>query len=137
MDIVVDTDCYVQKANPVFKRLFGWLRSQGTLTVSQKLITEYFRTDNRFIATLLNHLIREDRLIRVRTQELKAFKQDKHYKYTCNGQDRWHARLVFLSHGKRLVSLDNRLVNDVNKFKKVDGVKPRACRYPKRQFYES
>ena len=135
-DIVIDTDCfYVPKGNPAFKQLFEWLSSKGTLTVSQKLLNEYSRTGSPFIAVLLDRLGRDDRLLRVQTQELKAFKMNKHYRFSCNYEDRWHARLVFVSYRKLLVSLDKRLVKDVNRFKKVDGIEPKACRCPNQAFY--
>jgi hypothetical protein len=47
-----------------------------------------------------------------------------------------HARLVFLSTRKLLVSKDNRLVADVNAFRKISGVKPRATVVPTESFYE-
>jgi hypothetical protein len=138
-DIVIDTNVmrlYDKPADKTFVDLFAWLGEKGTLTVSQKLINEYEGTGNRLLAGLIDRLTKSSRYNRINNSALKAFNEDRHYNYTCNGQDRWHARLVFLSIRKRLVSIDNRLVNDVNDFRRVSGIKPRATRSPPKNFYE-
>jgi predicted nucleic acid-binding protein len=137
-DIVIDTNVirlYDEPGDPIFKALFAWLGQHGTLVVSQKLVTEYGGTGNELLAGLIGQLMKTKRFIRVQTSELKAFKADAHYNYLCNKKDVWHARLVFVSRRKLLVSLDNNLVDDVNGFQKISGIKPRATRRPNREFY--
>lgn len=132
-DIVVDTNVmrlYDAPSDPKYKELFVWLDHSGVLAISQKLLAEYIGTGNRLIAPFIDNLLRNDRLNRVQTSELKSFDLDRHYPYSCNKKDIWHARLVFLSKRKILVSLDDPLISDVNGFRKVTGVKPTAHRYP-------
>ncbi len=138
-DIVIDTNVirlYDTPADPRFKALFIWLSSSGTLSVSKKLLNEYFGTGNRLLAPLINRLIAGKRFVAIESSEIKAFTLDRHFRYTCNYKDRWHARLVFLTTRKRLVSFDIPLVKDVNRFRKVDGIKARACHVPVPDFYE-
>lgn len=138
-DIVIDTNVirlYDKPADPIFKALFKWLGQRGTLVVSQKLVVEYGGIGNKLLAGLINRLIAEKRFIRIDSEAIKNFVEDKRYNYTCNGKDVWHARLVFLSPRKLLVSFDDKLVNDVNGFKKVNGLKPHATKSPSANFYK-
>lgn len=133
-DVVLDTNVmrlYDKPKDPAFQVFFRWLRSAGTLTASQKLIAEYCGSTNTLIFVLINELLRDKRYNLIPSQVIKEFSQDKNFHYTCNNKDHYHARLVFLSYRKRLIGLDKKLVNDVNAFPKVDGVKPCACRHPK------
>src|SRR5437762_14387561 len=119
-DIVIDTNVirlYDKPADPIFKALFKWLGEKGSLVVSQKLLIEYVGTGNILLAGLISQLIKKKRFIRVQNHALNSFTADRHYNYRCNPKDKWHARLVFLSPRKLLVSLDNNLVSDVNRFK--------------------
>ncbi len=137
--IVIDTNVirlYDEPADPIFKALFKWLGERGSLVVSQKLVVEYGGTGNPLLAGLISQLIARKRFIRVQKHELDSFTADRHYNYRCNPKDKWHARLVFISPRKLLVSLDNNFVADVNGFRKVDGIKPRASRHPPKDFYE-
>jgi len=139
MDIVVDTNVirlYDAPADESFKDFFTWLKDKGSLAISQKLLNEYSGTGNRLLAALLNKLMQEGRHNPISNHALKAFKEDKHVKYTCNYSDIQHARLVFLSNRKKLVSFDNKLCADVNAFKKINGIQPAAERHPKKSFYE-
>lgn len=132
-DIVIDANvmCLYDKPKyPSILALFEWLKSTGTLAVSKSLITEYMGSSNQLILVLINHLSRDNRYHMYSKSELNAFTLDRHYNYTCNGKDVPHARLVLISYRKRLVSFDGNLINDINKFKKVNGIKPCACREP-------
>jgi hypothetical protein len=138
-DIVIDTNIirlYDAPADSIFKQLFKWLGEQGSLVVSQKLVAEYEGIGNKLLAGLVARLIATKRFIRVETHDIKAFTEDRRYRYTCNHEDRWHARLVFLSTRKLLVSRDNNLVNDVNGFRKINGIKPKATKSPEPDFYK-
>ena len=137
-DIVVDTNVirlYDKPSDPQFKSLFKWLHEHGTLAISQKLLAEYIGIGNTLLAGLINRLIANGRLSHIGSKELKAFAEDRRYRYRSNARDHWHARLVFLSTRKLLVSIDKKLVNDVNGFKKLGGVKPRASSSPSPAFY--
>lgn len=131
-DVVVDTNIarlFDAPADPKLKPLFLWLRDRGHLTISRNLINEYSRQGNRLLAVLLNDLGEKKRLNRISNYDLKSFSDDKHFSYTCNVEDIYNARTVFLSFRKILVSFDSRLRTDVNSFRKIDGIKPRAFDY--------
>jgi len=137
-DIVVDTSVmrlYDSPKDDVFKKLFQWLRLNGTLTMSKKLLLEYGRSGQRKIFILINELQRKGRYNLIRNKTLEAFTRDRHFKYTCNYKDKYHAKLVFLSHRKRLIAFDNPLIHDVNSFPKIDGIKPCACKRPDKCCY--
>jgi hypothetical protein len=136
-DLVIDTNVIVLYDNPpddTFRKLFSWLGQTGTLVVSQKLVVEYVGASDKLLAGLIAQLMKDKRLLRIGSQEIKSFKDD-HYAYTCNRKDVWHARLVFLSPRKRLVSFDDKLVKDVNGFRKVNKIQPQATKSPKPEFY--
>lgn len=138
-DIVIDTNVirlYDKPKDKRFLAFFKWLREKGTLGVSKKLIAEYGGTGNRLIFVLINELQKKGRYDLIPNKKIKEFKKDKNFNYTCNNKDIYHARLVFLSKRKLLVGFDTKLVNDINRFKKVDGVKPKACKKPSPGFYE-
>lgn len=139
--LVVDTcvlRLYDAPADPVYKDLFKWLMEKGKLCVTQKLLNEYLGTGNKNIEVLLAEYVRNSenpRLIRFTKNQIDGFKDDRNYNYTCNIEDRYHAKLVFLSPRKKLVTQDNKLANDINKFKKVDRIQPVAVSHPTMNFY--
>jgi hypothetical protein len=138
MDIVADANVmrlYDKPSDPDMQRFFAWLASAGTLAVSSWLLEEYGRTQNRDLAGLIQLLMRAKRLSRIDNPVINAFSDDRHYGYTCNYKDIRHARLVFLSRRKRLVTIDRKLRNDVNGFPKVHKIKPRAVKVPSSEFY--
>jgi len=138
-DIVIDTNIirlYENPDDPLIRALFMWIRDHGTLSVSPKLLQEYRGIGNRDLAGLLNRLNLAGRLSSISNQTLRRFTEDRHYNYTSNRKDRWHAKLVFLSVRKRLVGVDKKLLNDINGFKRIGGVKPQATNRPIRTFYE-
>ena len=137
-DVVIDTSVmrlYDKPKDPVFIKFFYWLRARGTLTSSRKLILEYGGTGNYRIFVLINELVRDGRYNLVPKAKIEEFTQDRHFNYTCNRRDIPHVRLVLVSHRKRLISFDKRLINDVNYFPKVDGLKPCACSQPRQCCY--
>src|ERR1044072_5361998 len=124
-DIVIDTNIirlYENPDDPLIRALFIWIRDHGTLAVSPRLLQEYMRIGNRDLAGLINRLTVVGRLSSISNQMLKQFTDDRHYRYTANPKDRWHAKLVFLSVRKRLVGVDKKLLNDINGFKRIGGV---------------
>lgn len=132
-DVVVDANVmrlYDKPKDPIFVRLFVWIKNTGELTVNQKLIIEYGRINKKQIMILLNEIHRDGRLKHISKSQLSDFSADRHFKYTCNGKDVVHARTVFLSCRKRCISFDRKLRDDINKFKKVNNIKPCACRNP-------
>lgn len=139
-DVVIDTQVmrlYDTPSDLSYKELFSWLvKGCGKLTVSQKLLVEYCGTQNILIGVLINQLQAEGRLIRIGNQQIAQIGVDKHYQYTCNNEDIDHARLVFLSNRKKLITHDQALAKDVNGFKKVNGVKPTAVKQPAQNYYQ-
>lgn len=137
-DIVIDTNVmrlYDSPKDDVFKKFFHWIRSKGILTMSRKLLLEYGGSGNQKIFVLINELQRKGRYNLIGNKTLKTFTRDRHFKYTCNYKDKHHAKLVFLSHRKRLIAFDDRLIGDVNSFPKINGVKPCACKKPDKCCY--
>lgn len=133
-DIVVDANVMRLYDNPKhqdIRALFDWLASSGSLAISQKLLNEYVASTNGFVLVLINRLIRDGRYHMYPKRDLEGFTMDRHYRYTCNKKDIHHARLVFLSYRKRLISFDKKLRKDVNEFRRIDGIKPCACRNPR------
>lgn len=137
-DIVIDANVmclYDAPADPRMQGLFRWVATTGSLALSNQLIAEYGRTGNRLIGVLVDHLTRLQRLNKISNGLIKSFTLDAHYPYKCNRADIPHARLVFLSDRKRLVSRDKHLVTDVAGFRRVNGVQPVACFVPHHTFY--
>lgn len=138
-DIVIDTNIiklYESPDDPQIRALFLWVRDKGRLAISPKLLAEYVGIGNRNLAGLIGKLAKEGRLVHINTKALKGFNADKNYNYVCNKKDIWHARLVFLSIRKLLVAGDNKLIQAVNDFPKVNGIKPQATKRPTSVFYE-
>ncbi len=138
-DIVIDVNVmclYDTKKRNKFTPLFFWLREKGSLVVGPSLLQEYGGSRKNAIMVLINELHREGRYDNIVRSRIKSFKEDRHFKYTCNFKDQEHAKVVFLSYRKKLVTLDNNLRADVNKFNKVDGIKPSACNNPVPAFYK-
>ena len=136
-DIVVDScvmRLYDAPADPRLKHLFTWLYQEGTLCISLPLVHEYNRHGNPLVASLLNYLGAQNRLSKIEKQAILTYVGDARYRYTCNKTDIHHARLTFLSRRKRLVSFDHALVKDVNRFRSVDGIRPRATGQPDAEF---
>jgi len=132
-DIVVDANVmrlYDKPKDPIFVSLFTWIKTRGVLTVSQKLVKQYADIGKPHIMTLLNKLNRDGRLNPIDKSQLSAFTADRHFNYTCNFKDLFLARTVFLSHRKRCITFDKKLLYDINAFKKVDRIRPCACRSP-------
>jgi len=137
-DIVVDADFMVllnRPPDPAHAAFFRWLSDRAVLALSQKLLGEYMGSGSDLVARLIDRLVSSGRVNRISSDSLKDFKADRHYKYTCNGKDRWHARLVFLSDRKKLLTGDAKLASDVSQFRTIDGVKPQASSFPSPQFY--
>lgn len=140
--IVIDTcviRLYDAPLDPNYVKLFRWVQNDGTLYITKKLLIEYIGTGNRNIQILLNQLTKHEeksRLITLKSSQINAFNEDKNYNYTCNLEDIYHSKLVFLSPRKKLISQDKKIIADVNGFKKVDGIKPSAMIRPEPDFYE-
>ena len=133
-DLVVDANVmrlYDKPKDKAIVALFKWIKKKGVLSVNQKLINEYAGSGNRLVMILINELIRDDRLNRIQRKALSLFTLDRHFHYRCNRKDIIHARTVFLSNRKCCIAFDKKLREDINRFKKVDGIKPCSCCNPK------
>lgn len=119
-DIVVDTSVmrlFGRAKDQEFRDFFRWLKEDGTLTVSQYLLNEYYRVGSNDIWSFLNDLItfnrkRYNRIDRGRIDSI----DDKHFRYRCNTKDRVHVKLVMVSFRRLALSQDRRFVYDVNNF---------------------
>jgi hypothetical protein len=132
-DVVIDANVarfFDSPADGRLKALFVWLIARGSLSISRHLLTEYSRHGNRLLAVLNRDLDSQRRLNKIPNSKIKSFFDDTHYAYCCNPSDIPIARTVFLSHRKLLVSFDVNLRKDVNGFRKIDGIKPQAFKYP-------
>lgn len=141
---------YSAPLDPKYLVLFKWLTAKGELYVSQKLINEYVGTGNRNITVLLAQMLRNSTMnsnlqngspkimpsmVKVSKKSIEGFTDDRRFNYTCNIEDQYHSKLVFLSPRKKLISQDKKVVSDVNGFKKVSGIKPEAQIKPDQAFY--
>lgn len=135
-NLIVDTcvmSSYDSPSRPEYIELYRWLSTEGKITVSPYLLSEYYQTKNRLLAILLESMSRHadrNRIIKIDKNKIDSFTKDRHFKYTCNGKDVNHARLTYLSQEKILVSEDSNLVQDVNRFPKVGKKKPFATKNP-------
>jgi hypothetical protein len=129
-DLVVDNDVmsrYGSAAARPYRNLFAWLDCCGSLCCCQHLLNEYNRQGSPLVWGLIQKLIREGRYSKIKKTTLEAFAAfDGAYAYTCNGEDISVARTVFRSFRKVLVSMDQRLRNDVNGFSRINGIRPQA-----------
>jgi hypothetical protein len=117
-DIVVDANVmrlYGVADDPLFKVFFAWLRSDGVLACSQKMLVEYGRTGSSLIAALLDQLLLASRLRKYAPAEIKAIKRGK-YKFRSNYTDHVHVRLVMCTYRRLCLSQDENLRYDVNNF---------------------
>jgi hypothetical protein len=141
---------YSAPLDPKYLVLFKWLAASGELYISQKLVNEYIGTGNRNITVLLSQMLRNSTnnsnlpagrphvmpcMVKVSKKSIEGFTDDRRYNYTCNIEDQYHSKLVFLSPRKKLISQDKKIVSDVNRFKKVLGIKPEAQMKPDQNFY--
>lgn len=139
--LVIDTcvlRLYDSPGDPRYKDLFEWITTKGELYITQKLLNEYIGTGNKNIQILLAHLNRNGnnlRLIKVKKEKIESFVEDRKFDYTCNTEDQYHAKLVFISPRKKIVTQDNALTRDINNFKKVNGIQPIAKSHPLKDFY--
>ncbi len=140
-DIFIDTNVAKNFQNPLdpeYKKLLLWLKHEGVWVVSQKLLVEYGRT-NQNIAVLVNLLLSKGRLRVIPSEEHKAFKLTKREEkgLCCNHEDHWHLRTVFLSYRKIAIAIDENFRNDINGFRKIDGIQPQAVSRPEQIDYEN
>ena len=117
-DIVVDTNVirlYGVAGDPVFKTFFAWLRSNGILACSQKLLVEYHRSGSSLVAGLVADLLIARRLRKYSPSEIESIRHGR-YRFRSNRADHHHVKLVMRSCRRLCLSLDEDLRYDVNNF---------------------
>jgi len=139
-DIFIDNNIASKFSNPQDKeyiKLTEWLMfydqndslnkdNYAHLVVSKKLLVEYSRSSlnaisDTSIPSIVDKLLREDRLIVVSNQQIKDF-QTIHYskavlrKLRSNNEDREHLPLVLLSDRKFALSYDDNFIYDLLNF---------------------
>lgn len=125
-DIFVDNCAAKNFANPLdkhYKEFITWLKVDGILVVSQKLLMEFGRTCDGCIAgsnivALVHYLTINGRLVRFSSKQLKEVKFPKRItrKLLSNHQDHVHIKVVILSHRKLAITGDKNLRKDLNAF---------------------
>jgi hypothetical protein len=136
-DIVIDVTVMSKfgvAKDPKIIALFEWLATHGCLRTNEKLIGKYTGSCNYLIAGLINNLLKEGRHKPISTSDLKALKLPR-FRFTCGAEDQWHAKTVFLSERKKLVTFDNKFLTDINNFPLVNKIKPEATKSPDCAFY--
>lgn len=125
-DLFVDTDRsghFSRPVDPAYRKLIGWLRSEGHLVVSQSLIREYEEAVRgssapTTLVALVGHLQRHGRLKRFDKQDLQRFRIKKHVEQALRSglRDRDHLKSVLLSDRKLGISGDVKLRHDLNNY---------------------
>lgn len=139
-DIFIDNNIANKFTNPQDKeyiKLTQWLMdydetnsankdNYAHLVVSKKLLVEYSRsaygaTSDTAIPTIIDKMMREDRLIIISNQEIKDF-QSQYFtnavnrKLKSNAQDRDHIPTVLLSDRKFVLTYDQNFTADLEGF---------------------
>ena len=142
-DIFIDNSVAQNCNNPMkpeYKEFINWLRTEGVLVVSQKLLNE-FNDSLRNISEAKKHesiigtigiLTQNGRLDKKSSNELKSLKFPKRIetKLTCNYEDRVHIKTVLLSIRKYAIAADKKLRKDINGYPKYERVQPIAVSRP-------
>lgn len=138
-DIFIDNNIaknFTEPKDEAYKNLIRWLmeydknkpepdENDAFLVVSQKLLVEYIRSSqHNFRGTSINLITKklqaEGRLLKIGTEEIKAFKK-QHFtpkilkQLKCNEEDRDLIPIVLLSDRKFGLSLDQNFTNDLYK----------------------
>mgnify|MGYP000894065058 CR=1 FL=1 len=132
-DIFIDNDAACNFNNNIqgeYSELYLWLISRGYLAVSRHILKEYNDSNNGSnvgcsILIIIAELTKHNRLNRIEDNRINAFMRKphfKHYNFTANYKDKKHVATIMLSHRQYAISLDNRLVSDVNGFPRFQGV---------------
>lgn len=145
-DIFIDSNIaknFATPADPNYKELIKWLKHYDEesvkndktnhenfahLVVSQKLLNEYLRSSRdcskpSSIPILINILLREGRLIKIKAEEIKNFKK-KYFskkvisKLESNREDHFHIITVLKSHRKMCLTIDDNFSKDLHNFPK-------------------
>jgi len=143
-DILVDNTVAKNFCNPLdshYKAFIEWLFNEGTLVVTQRLLSEYFAscgaaTSSTSIPVIVNRLLLQGRLRKFVKDELVSFRFPKRTekRLRCNRNDRDNLKAVLLSARKYAVSHDDNFRYDVNNF---PGIPARAERRPQDLPYSS
>ena len=122
-----------------YRLLFEWLRVEGILVVSKKMMTEYqdsFRGSPN-LSGLIGLLIKEDRFMEISNADIKKvrFTKTEQKRFQSNQKDRPHIALVIVSPRKKMLSKDVKLCSDINGLRKINKIKPEAQDPPLPSFY--
>jgi hypothetical protein len=140
-DIFIDNNIAKNFSYPIdneYKKLINWLlknnlerpENNAFIVVSQKLITEYFRSSMHAksltnIAVVLAKMQKEGRRIFVTPKQIKDFQNEYFTKKVIknlksNNEDREHIPVVFLSNRKYVLTLDEYFTHDLLHFPKFN-----------------
>jgi len=136
-DIFIDNNIAKNFSNPMdpeYIKLIQWLMNNNSakphvnafLMVSNKLLSEYFRTvrasfSGTSIPVIIDKLTREGRLIKVSNKAIKEFQREYFSKKVqkslrSNAEDHDHLPVVLLSERKYGLSLDDFFIYDLQHF---------------------
>ena len=124
-----------------YRELFVWLREEGVLVLSRKLLNEYKTSFHQSpsLSGLIDMLMKDGRVTTYDSAEIKkakaGFPKKITRKFQSTSTDRNHIALVVLSPRKKCLSRDEKLRVDINGLPKVDGIKPEAIDPPVMLFY--
>ncbi|MCP4110024.1 MAG: hypothetical protein GY749_31630 [Desulfobacteraceae bacterium] len=135
-DIVIDNSVSYRFENPpdsTYKEFIEWLRTEGFLVLSQKLLIEIKQTTQgrkeSSLPVIIDLLIRENRGIFIKKGELDTFVISKKImkKLRSNKKDHDHIKIVLLSNRKLCLTEDVNLSYDINNY---PGFKAKAADKP-------
>jgi hypothetical protein len=136
-DVFVDNDLSAHFAAPIlseYQQFIEWLRDEGALVVSDKLLREYQRccggcTIPTALPSLVAWLLRDERLHKVNKEQLDAVNFSAAFwrRVESNHKDHVHIKTVFLSFRKLAISNDAKLRKDVCR---IPGVSTRVGKSP-------
>jgi len=133
-DIFVDTCTAQQFCNPMneaYKSLLLWIKQDGYLVYTNKLLQEIGQGNQNLLA-LLAQLIKEGRANKISNEALRQIEFSKKQKgnFLSNGKDWDHIKTVILSNRKLAISGDAYLISDINGLPKYNKIQPSAYDCP-------
>lgn len=139
-DIFLDTNLSKKLINPVeseYLEFLNWLYKEGVLVMSNKLQAEYGR-GNQNLVVIIHRLTISGRLNFITNKELQeyVFPKKTENKLLSNYADRVHIKSILLSKRKMAIVGDTNLMRDINKYQRIDGIKPIAVDNPNKIDYK-
>lgn len=145
-DLFVDNNVaknFKNPADPEYRKLMNWLFTEGHLVLTHKLNMEYLASNQgnfgQSIITIINKLTIDGRLVKISTEEMKAFTFPKSLDKKCLklNKDYWHLKAILLSNRKAAIIIDKAFRDAVNNHPKHNGIQACAVARPEDIDYEN